>query len=184
MPFRRATLEEARAHFLAFVSKTDGGCWKWLRPLDKATGYGRFWVPHLAKRLGAHKAAWLFFKGETEGQHVLHQCDNKWCVNPDHLYLGTHQDNADDAWQRSPPDRTFFKKPSFRKKFLKSRPRGRAASEVRPNRLLNEAVALEIFFATGTHKELAKKYGVSYHTIWQIRHKTAWAWIHDQEGAA
>jgi len=48
-------------------------------------------------RLRAHRVAWQFWHGLVlDGAHVLHRCDNPACVNPDHLFLGSHQDNVRD----------------------------------------------------------------------------------------
>jgi hypothetical protein len=55
----------------------------------------------------AHRKAWMLFRGPIPGgMDVLHHCDNPPCVNPDHLYLGTQQENARDMVRRkrwSPP---------------------------------------------------------------------------------
>lgn len=75
-------------------------CWFWTG--GKTTmGYGIFPLGMRHKKEYAHRAAIRLFKGEdTSGQFVLHSCDNPSCVNPDHLRLGLHKENAKDAKDR------------------------------------------------------------------------------------
>lgn len=54
------------------------------------------------KMMKAHRVAWVKAFGEIpQGMLVLHRCDNPSCVNPDHLFLGTHSDNAKDREQKN-----------------------------------------------------------------------------------
>lgn len=81
--------------FWSKVNKTDG-CWLWTAAICKSNGYGKFGFN--GKTPDAHRFAWQLVHGEIpDGLHVLHTCDVKLCVNPDHLYLGTHRDNMRDA---------------------------------------------------------------------------------------
>jgi len=74
-------------------AKVIGNCWEWpstSRRYPCTTAFG--------VSIKSHHLAWEIYKGEIEdGKHVLHYCDNNRCCNPDHLWLGTHQDNMEDA---------------------------------------------------------------------------------------
>lgn len=79
------------------VEKTDH-CWLWVGAISD-TGYGNFsWdMRPILRAMGAHRASWLIHFGEIPGRLcVLHACDNRRCVRPDHLWLGTHLDNYAD----------------------------------------------------------------------------------------
>ena len=138
-----------------FVDKT-GDCWVWTRSRD-TKGYGTLAVGN-GKKARAHVIAWRLTHGDIpEGLYVCHHCDNPPCCNPDHLFLGTADDNQKDAAAKA--------------RF----PRGEKHHRAR----LTEADVIAIRAAEG--KELRRVTAVRFKTsrdyIREIQQRKKWSWL-------
>lgn len=89
---QHTTEQQRRGRFFSRVKKS-GGCWMWAGALDD--GYGM--TSYRGKNIRTHRLSWTFAYGPIpKGKWVLHKCDVRACVNPEHLYLGDiYQNNAD-----------------------------------------------------------------------------------------
>jgi predicted XRE-type DNA-binding protein len=144
-----------RERFLAKVCpEPKGGCWLWRGQL-RPDGYGVLWLA--GKSHSAHRAAWTLFRGEiTPGLLVCHTCDVRACVNPEHLFLGTHTDNARDREQKG---------------------RSKLGEEVHSAKLSTKQVSrIKRMLAEGCmyQSELARAFGVTHPTIRAIARGTTW----------
>ncbi len=91
-------ISDEKERFSKFIQSVSSGCIEWQSTLSKGR-YGKFYFR--GRQELAHRAAWILSGREIpEGRWVLHHCDNRKCVNPDHLYLGDAKKNAEDREQR------------------------------------------------------------------------------------
>jgi hypothetical protein len=97
IPCRRI-LKPLDERFWSKVRKTDG-CWLWVGAHDD-NGYGRLGKPYGAdgpSYVPAHRLSWILNRGPIPpGAHILHRCDVRECVRPEHLFLGTQAINMAD----------------------------------------------------------------------------------------
>lgn len=148
------------ARFMKNVQVTDG-CWLWTGTKDDK-GYG---VLPLGKGIkgheGAHRFAYrAFCSAIPPGKCVLHTCDNPPCVNPDHLWVGTQLENIQDM------DRKGRRRaPKGEKSGMAKLTTGRAL-EIR-----------ELSKHGETLRSLAKKFGVTMTTVWNVVHRKTWVHV-------
>lgn len=86
-----------------WTKPTDSGCLEWMGDKDR-NGYGKMWVREVPgkRKMQAHRWAYEHFIGPIpDSLLVCHRCDNPSCVTPEHLFLGTHQDNRIDCVRKN-----------------------------------------------------------------------------------
>lgn len=143
-----------------WAEEKDSGCHIWSACTRSPEGYGAFGIERGGKMINvnAHRLSWELNRGPIPpGLCVLHKCDRKRCVNPEHLWLGTLGDNNRD-------------------RALKGRsnpPLGEKCGKAK----LTRGAVLSIRVSTGSNRKCAKAFGVSHSAIQSVRSGRTWGHV-------
>lgn len=150
--FKATHTKPLESRFWSKVQKTDG-CWLWVGAKHGRYGHGK-----MLKRMGeplreAHRVSWELHYGPIpDGMCVLHRCDNPPCVRPEHLFIGSRQDNSTDMVEK----------------------RRNQRGNQKPNAKLTEADVISLRASTESLAVLAHKYRVSKTVIRLARIGRTW----------
>jgi HNH endonuclease len=140
-----------------YTPEPNSGCWLWTASIGAGSGYGKIYG--LGQHLSAHRASYIIHKGQiSDGLSVLHRCDVKTCVNPDHLYLGTALDNTTDMMRKGRNNGNF---------------KGRFG-ELHPAAKLTADKVRHIRASNKTERELAKEFEVTASAIHDAKSGRNW----------
>lgn len=131
-------------------------CWEWTGSIEKS-GYGLLgaWLDGRTIHLKAHRVAYAIANGETPTTRlVCHKCDNRKCVNPSHLFLGTPKDNSDDKFSKG--------------RFVAVRGVDNSRARV------SEEQVLSIFKDRRTYSLIGRAHGVSKSVVYDIKRRRTW----------
>lgn len=136
-------------------------CWKWTGSL-RCNGYGQVSINN--KMYLSHRVSFELFVGPIpDNLHVLHHCDNRACVNPSHLFLGTNYDNIQDR---------------------ESKGRGKVPKLKGEDHAMHKLLEQDVYNIRSlcdegkyTQTEIAKMFGIGCPQVSAIKHRKSWGWL-------
>ena len=147
----------------------NGDCWEWTGYIDpsKKSGYGM--LAFEGKTQKSHRVAWILTNGEIpDGMQVLHKCDHRPCVNPNHLFLGTNYDNVQDKISKG-------RHPRGLEASMYSNPK-RGSDNWHSRFSDEEVLAMRAMYASGSKcKDIATAFKLKDHVCNMILHGRRWA---------
>jgi hypothetical protein len=155
---------------MSYIKDETTGCWVWQGKSRSGSSqlYGRIKVNK--KAVPAHRFSWEIHNNQKvpNGMFVLHRCDNPECVNPDHLFVGTHQNNMDDKVAKN----RQAKGDCFKN-------RNHAKGERNGLSKLTEQQVIKIFQDQRSQRVIAKDHNITQAAVWAIKNKRTWSYLHD-----
>jgi hypothetical protein len=136
-----------------YIPEPNSGCWLWVGAIlpDK---YGTIRIDGRTQK--AHRVSWELHRGQIpEGLFVCHKCDVRCCVNPDHLFLGTQQDNVNDMMR-------------------KGRGKYAHAGAKNPQAKLTDADVIAIRSSRKPYQTIAEQFGIATVTVGLVRRRITW----------
>lgn len=147
--------------------KKSEDCWEW-QAARMSSGYGMMRLNGVST--GAHRISWMLHYGDIpKGVCVCHKCDNRLCVRPDHLFLGTQADNIRDMMNKGRIARG--------KQLNHPNQKG----DKNHNAVVTEKqvrhVLLMYYKENKKQAEISRIVGLTYANVWAIVHRKSWKHI-------
>lgn len=152
-----------KERFMKFVNVDENTkCWNWTGSI-KSDGYGGFRMNGTVMR--SHRSSWVLFKNIPLPQYtfskdaiiIRHKCNNRSCVNPEHLELGTYEQNMQD---RKLAGRTAYGENHGKSKLTEK-----------------QVIEIKNLLNINSISEISKMFNVSYSCIKAIKTGSSWSWI-------
>lgn len=166
--------------------KKNGECWIFTGCLNGKNGKGYGLTSYQKKRIVAHRLSYILHKGDIPpGMSVLHNCpggDNRACINPDHLWIGTYKDNAIDACKKGRMIPIWGRKKTQEEKDKIQRNRKIPDQKgVKQHRaILDDHKVLEIrrlLMEKTKYREISEKFGIAIRSVADIKFRRTWKHI-------
>lgn len=140
-----------------YIPVPETGCWLWTAGSVLCDGVDTYGVIHVNRiPRGAHRVSWELYRGQIPPDLcVCHKCDTPACVNPDHLFLGTHADNMADKMKKG-RDRVAF-------------------GEAQGHSKLTVAQVEAIRNDNRPHAVIASEYGLGQQSVSKLKRGESWA---------
>ena len=153
-----------RFNLKTIISENKNDCWIWTGSKYR-NGYGYMQINY--RRESVHRVSYTIYKGMIpDGLCVCHTCDNRLCVNPEHLFLGTYQDNENDKVSKG--------------RQAKGSKNGLAGTKHWNSKLDEEKVRkIRELYASGKYlqREIGEMFGIRDSLVSRIVTRARWAWL-------